>query len=269
SPPSCARCASRSSRGAMADPLRTAVLRLLRVPPEPEPPAGDPGSLRVFRAAPNYLRYRLALWGIAQASALAGLVVGLLVVAPNVPALQSGTGRVLFLIGEAIAWASYVVQLAFSYVALRLDYDMRWYILSDRALRIREGVLRVREKTMTFVNIQQISIRQNPLQRVLGIADVHVRTAGGGAKGEDGKSGEAMHEGFFHGVENAPAIRDLIRDRVRRHRDSGLGDPDDAHAPVAATGSAAGAGAHPLLAAAAELRREAGALRVMLVRTDD
>lgn len=241
----------------MNESLRTLVLRVLRVPADPEPPAGDPESLRVFRAAPNFLRYRLVLWGFGQVTTLIGLIVGLVFVVPFIPFVQEGLGRTLFIIGEAIAWTTYVVQLAFSYVALRLDFDMRWYILSDRALRIREGVLRVREKTMTFANIQQISIRQNPLQRLLRISDVHVRTAGGGAKSEHGKTGESMHEGFFHGVDGAPGIRDLIRDRVRRYRDSGLGDPDDEHVTPAA-------GAHPLLAAAAELRREAAALRGVL-----
>jgi len=107
---------------------------------------------------------------------------------------------------------------------------MRWYVLSDRSLRIREGIVSLREKTMTFANIQQIAVRQNPLQRLLGIADVQVKTAGGGGSGSESHGsglGESMHEAWFRGVDNADAIRGAIRERVKRHRDAGLGDPDD------------------------------------------
>src|SRR5690606_27052136 len=44
------------------------VLRALRIPPEPQPPAGAPGSLRVFRAAPAFYRLRLIQWGFRQLS---------------------------------------------------------------------------------------------------------------------------------------------------------------------------------------------------------
>lgn len=74
---------------------------------------------------------------------------------------------------------------------------------------------------MTFANIQQISVRQGPLQRLLGIADVEVHTAGGGSPDE---GGGGMHTGYFRGVADAEAIRNTIRDRVREYRDAGLGD---------------------------------------------
>src|SRR5690606_2799937 len=92
-----------------------------------------------------------------------------------------GPTATLMRIGEAVAWVAFVGQAIFSLAVLRFDFDMRWYILSDRGLRIREGILTVREKTMTFANIQNIAIRQNPIQRLFGIYDVEVRSAGGGA----------------------------------------------------------------------------------------
>ena len=55
--------------------LRDSVLRGLRVPPEPQPPAGAPASLRVFRAGKNYLKLRLWTWAAAQLAALAGIEV--------------------------------------------------------------------------------------------------------------------------------------------------------------------------------------------------
>jgi hypothetical protein len=119
---------------------------------------------------------------------------------------------------------------------------------------------------MTFANIQNLSIRQGPLQRLFGITDLRVRTAGGGqaAGGSDHETAEAanMHLAFFRGVDNAEAIRDLIMDRMRGLRDAGLGDPDDL--PEAADQPPAGtddllAASQELLAASRELRGALGA----------
>jgi hypothetical protein len=38
-----------------------------------------------------------------------------------------------------------------------------------------------------------------------------------------------MHVAYFRGVSNAPQIRDLLREGVRRQRGTGLGDPDEQH----------------------------------------
>ncbi len=241
----------------MLEPVRDQALRLLKVPTEPHPPAGDPAKLRVFRAAPNYWRYRLVVWGLRQFAGLLGLVAGLvglyfLMRGVDVPYVVG-----LWQFAEAVGVLAFLVQIPFSLAVLRLDYELRWYLVSDRSLRIREGVLSVREQTMTFANVQQVGIRQGPLQRLLGIADVHVRTAGGGSGGMHGEEAGAarhMHEGFLRGVANAVEIRDAIRERVRLHRDAGLGDPDDpGHAP-AGTGE-------PALTAAREVLDEVRALR--------
>jgi len=87
--------------------------------------------------------------------------------------------------------------------------------------------------------VQNITVRQGPLQRILGLADVVVRTAGGGGSSEThgggGTVGESMHVGKLRAVDNAEMVRDLILERLRRFRDSGLGDPDDHrhHLPAA------------------------------------
>ena len=119
----------------------------------------------------------------------------------------------------------------------------------------------MRESTLTFANIQQISVGQGPLQRLLGIYDLEVTTAGGGSggghHGQLGAQGESMHRGFFHGIDNAPEVRELMLERLRHLRDTGLGDPDEAHheEPSAPQSSTA------LLDAARELLQETRALR--------
>ncbi|HEX7051858.1 MAG TPA: PH domain-containing protein [Longimicrobiales bacterium] len=259
----------------MPDAVRRWVLRLLRIPAEPRVPE-NARVIRIFRAAPNYYRYRLFRWLLGQLAALAGVSAGLIASASAPRAISDSAPLVLWRAVEGLAVVVFLGQLVFGLALLRLDFELRWYILADRCLRIREGILRVREKTMTFANIQQISIRQNPLQRLLGIADVQVRTAGGGesavARGKRRGTREAMHEAYFRGVANADEIRDAIRERVRLHRDAGLGDPDEpapappipaAAAPTAAPGTPGASATEPpaVLAAARELRGEMRELR--------
>jgi uncharacterized membrane protein YdbT with pleckstrin-like domain len=239
----------------MFEGARRWVLRLLRVPAEPRVPEGG-RVVRVFRAAPAYYRYRLALWALGQLGALLGLIGSLLGIMALLRDVDHPVLVFLLKAGEIAAWATFLVQLPFSLAVLRLDFEMRWYILSDRSLRIREGVVSVREKTITFANIQNISIRQNPLQRLLKLADVRVTTAGGGAGSAQGH-GE-MHEAYFRGVDNAEEIRGVIAERVRLHRDAGLGDPDEPPPLAAASES-------DVLAAAVELRDEVRGLRRALV----
>jgi len=208
--------------------LRARVARWLKVPPEPEPPAGAPGSLRSFRAARNYLKYRLVQWGLKQVAALWGLLAGLIFVT------RFDEFPWLFNTLEVLAWAGFAFQLLLSLTLVFLDWDLRWYLVTDRSLRIREGVGKVTEKTQSFANIQNLSIRRGPLQRLLGIADLEVKTAGGG--GGQGKNPqeagkEDLHSAYFRGVDNAEEIRDVILARLRRFRDAGLGDPDEADGP--------------------------------------
>jgi membrane protein YdbS with pleckstrin-like domain len=155
----------------------------------------------------------------------------------------------------------YLLQIPITYAVRRLDYEMRWYMVTDRSLRLRYGVWKVSESTMSFANLQQVVVTQGPVQRLLGLADVKVQSAGGGGSDQHHHQGEDMHLGLFHSVTNAPEIRDLILERLRRFRESGLGDPDEPSLPEAV---APGTAPTDTLAAARELLAEARALRVAL-----
>jgi putative membrane protein len=98
---------------------------------------------------------------------------------------------------------------------------------------------------------------------------MQVRTAGGGSAGGDGQAhaqnATATHVGHFHGVDNAPAIRDLIMARMKQARDAGLGDPDD-NRPTSETGNPrAQIQWQHFRSAVAEVRAESKRLRQMVV----
>ncbi len=312
----------------MYDRLRLWVLHVMRVPHDPEPPFGAPGSIRVFRAGRNYFKLRLFGWGVAQLIVLAGIVFWAAVLfdventaraqramSPSVPAFTkesfnetirsvtapppgsdnkarrkraSVNGWTGFKRGLAeiamrlpnwafpLIWfiklsgfAIFLGQIPITYMMRRLDYELRWYIVTDRSLRIRTGLVRLQESTMSFANLQQVEVKQGPLQRLLGMADVHVQSAGGGDHDpQHGQAGDSLHTGIFHCVDNATEIRDLILDRLRYFRQAGLGDPDDHHdqAMVNVTPPPPEALPSPAdtLAAAHELLAEARALRSVL-----
>jgi membrane protein YdbS with pleckstrin-like domain len=243
----------------MLDGIRLWLCRWLRVPPEPAAPFGSPESIRVFRAGAMYYRYRIALWVLIQFGVALGIAGGAFAFERpmrRAPKWAYTGWKVL----EVMAAAGFVAQLPVGLLARRLDYTMRWYIVTDRSLRIRSGIWDVQEATMTFANVQHIGVTQGPLQRLLGLADVTVSSAGGG-------SAAAAHEGHVHsghlarfeGVANAHEIRELIVERLRQYRDAGLGDPDDAHSASAAPSELEAARA--LLEAARELRASLEASR--------
>ncbi len=240
---------------------RGLVARIMRVPPEPDSPPGS--GARVFRAARNFLRYRLFAWFVSQLSALTGLLFALYFVGQldfAIPPFSKDATRMFFNGLEVLGFAGFLAQIPFSLGITVLDYEMRWYIVTDRSLRIREGIVSVKEKTMTFANIQNIQVRQGPLQRMLGIADVEVRNAGGGGASEPGNEGnpfDQVHVGYFRGLDNASEVRDTIMAGVRQQRNAGLGDDDEPldAAGTAADGTALADAARELLGEAQRLRR--------------
>ena len=252
----------------MISGLKRLMLRMLKVPPEPHPPAGSAESAQVFRASKRYLQLKLLNWGVGQIFTLLGLITAIVVLnlvgagKIEVPFEVPHKGIVLRGLGwlEIIGIVGFLVQLPLSILPVILDWELRWYIVTDRSLRIREGVWKVSEMTLTFANVQEVSIRQGPVERLFGISNLRVRTAGGGGKinpNEPQSEEKSGHIGYFRGVDNAPAIRDLILARLKRLRDAGLGDPDQPQVEAAERESPTPG----VLAAARELLDEARALR--------
>jgi membrane protein YdbS with pleckstrin-like domain len=200
------------------------LLGLIRVPHDPVAPAGSAESVRIFRASPRLYWWNLIEWGTLQlliGLAVAVLLLGMTIGTAKLPEWLRLPAR----IGLGSVAVLFLLQLLITFWMQKLDYEMRWYIVTDRSLRIRAGVWSVKEITMTFANIQKVQISQGPIQKVLNMATVVVSSAGGGAVGPHGHaSGSDQHAARFEGVDNAQEIRDIILERLRQYRDAGLGD---------------------------------------------
>lgn len=220
-------------------------LKLPIAPPKIPDGAAD---ARVFRAAPAFLRYRytqLAFVSLVELHVVIALIAG----AFAAHVLMGIAATVL-----SIAVAAAILLIA--YAAIRLDYDLRQYVVTDRAIRTRTGALTVSEATITFANVQNIEISQGPLQRWFGIADVLVHTAGGGGtKHKDSGGPGQTHRGAFVGIDRPQDVCDYVLERVRAFRDAGLGDPDDpTHRHAAGSSQSLDEALTELAAAAAEFR---------------
>ncbi len=217
----------------MYDWMKKIVLKFLKVPPEPDDPMGDVRSLLVFRASYNFFRYRFYVWLVKNIFGLmSAVIIGAIAGYEYYPHIVKKFGHTTALWAMLVIVALVVLyslfQTFFSYMAMRLDYELRWYKVSDRSLRIREGVGTVREMTMTFANIQNIEIVQGPIQRFFKIADLKVESAGGGgllAAPQTRNMQEIMgfHIAYFRGIDNAEEIRDIMRTRLEKIKTSGLG----------------------------------------------
>jgi membrane protein YdbS with pleckstrin-like domain len=236
----------------MIDWLQNEILIMMKVPAEPQPPEGSAGSARVFRPGRNYYRWRVALWLSANAGGL--ILLATVLFALSRP-IQGGPpwSRYAAEASMVLLVTAFAVSAFFTFLQQRMNYELRWYVITDRCLRIRSGILNVHEITTTFANIQEVRLSTGPLQKLLGLSDVEVHSAGGGS----GKGSSDSHVARFEGVDNASEIRDFILLRLRQYRDSGLGEKD--HVGPLALGEGSQAAAQAVL-------MEARALHAALVQ---
>lgn len=204
------------------------LTRWFRVPQEPPTlPALEGEVVESFQPAEGFLRYLTFQFWIGLLVIDGLILIGWLVCF----VVQPWLGAVLLVPALALAILPDIVV----YIAIHLRYDTTWYVMTDRSLRIRRGIWIIRETTITFENVQNVSVSQGPLQRWFGIADVVLETAGGGggqAAQQHGAATLGAHQGLIEGVADAPRIRELLLSRMRRSRSAGLGDEDQPSRPA-------------------------------------
>ena len=195
-----------------------------KVPRQPPTLLALPGDrIESFRPATGFLDYLKFQFWLGLLGVDIGLIILWIVVLVNEPLAGVLLGP-LFLI-------AIVAPDLVAYVALHLRYDTTWYVMSGRSIRLRRGIWVIRETTITFENVQNVELKQGPLQRYFGIANLVVQTAGGGGGGHPHQGQPSAHTGLIEGIADARRIRDVIMSRVRSSRRAGLGDEHPADRP--------------------------------------
>jgi membrane protein YdbS with pleckstrin-like domain len=187
-----------------------------RVPQQPPSlPVGGTGFCRSFHPSRRYLDYlKLYFW------VLLVLIDGAIFVGWIAVYLWSPwVGWLLAVPALAVAILPDIV----AYVAIHLRYDTMWYVLTERSLRVRRGIWVILEHTITFENVQNVSIRQGPIEQLFGISSLVVETAG--SSDEHAENPFAVgNKAILEGIDNPQEIRQLIMEQVRKSRTAGLGD---------------------------------------------
>ena len=202
------------------------LVHLFRVPVDPPTlPVPSGGSVQSFQPAEGFLKYlKFWFWSVLFMTDI-GFTVAYVAVA--IALCVKGLWWVALLLFP-VAFAIIVLPDIVVFIGLHLRFDTTWYVMTDRSLRIRRGIWSIEEVTITFENVQNISLQQGPLQRHYGIANLMVETAGGSAP--QGKHGQTMsHRGVIEGIADAKELRDRIMLRLRESKTAGLGDEAHEH----------------------------------------
>lgn len=232
-----------------------ALTRWFRVPKEPPTlPSKQGEEIRSFRPSEGWLRMRKLLFWVALVVIDGLLLIGWLIL------FVAQREAALWL---ALPWLFVmVVPDVIVYIAIHLRYDTTWYVMSERSVRIRRRIWTIEEKTFTFENVQNVAIQQGPLQRLYGVSNLVIQTAGGGSTGPHGTTSNA-HQGLIEGVHHAQEIRDSIMAKVYAARGAGLGD-----SPAETSGSTTPGFSREHLDALREIRELAAKLASSGTTTD-
>lgn len=114
-----------------------------------------------------------------------------------------------------------LVAIAFALVVVRVDYEMRHYLVGDRSLRVVQGAWKREEVTLSYANVQNLEVTQGPLERLFGFKSLTVSTAGADSQ----PGAQSSHQVTMVGLENADELRELMLKMLHQHRDAGLGEP--------------------------------------------
>jgi putative membrane protein len=133
-------------------------------------PGGPPGTLSRSRHLHPAEIVLAALENLREI--LIAAVVGLLV--------GGGAGGMPPLAGVMLALGGVVVAAVVGYVRWRHTT----YSVAGEALHFRRGVISPDETSVPLGRIQALDSTQGPVQRLFGVQELHVQTAGGGSEGE-------------------------------------------------------------------------------------
>jgi membrane protein YdbS with pleckstrin-like domain len=190
-------------------PLFVPLLKLKTDPPHL--PEGS-SLVRSLRPSEAWFTWRAltAMFG------LLGQVIGTGVGAIALVAKLGGLGWAL----AALLVLFEVVIVSFTLVATRVDYELRFFLVGDRSLRVTEGAIVRREVTLSYANVQNLEVTQGPLERLFGFQNLTVTTAGA----DQAPGLENSHSVTLVGLDDAEAVRTLILGMLHQTKDAGLGE---------------------------------------------
>ncbi len=142
---------------------------------------------------------------------------------------------------------AFVTQMLLTLIGVWAKQRYTWLVAGDEGLRLHRGWFRTHDVTMRYAVVQQVHLRQGPLQRLFGIGDIEIGSASNSRDDED----EGRRKTRLQNITHPTELRDLVRSRAEAtHRGS---------APPATEATSA---------AAVELLQAARGLHLVLAQQD-
>jgi len=114
----------------------------------------------------------------------------------------------------------FIISVVVAYIIARLTYHFYRYELTEDGYRAERGIIWKKYITIPYSRIQNVDIYRGILDRLLGLSDLQIHTAGYGAAGASRLGSEGRLPGLSR--EDAEALRDELISRVRQSKNQGL-----------------------------------------------
>jgi membrane protein YdbS with pleckstrin-like domain len=222
--------------------------RLLCLAPEPPHTANG----QIFRPTYRTLLYELVVWALGQSVALLLLIL-ILFGAPIIEALAwTGWAWLLELALQWTAWfdrllldivptafqgfiavfgiLAFIAQFLLTLAGIWARQRYTWLVAGDVGIRLRRGWFQSHDVTMRYSAIQQVHLRQGPLQRLIGVGTVEISSAANRHDDED----EGKRPTRVQNIPHPTSLRNLVRSRVEATQQRALPAPTDATSAAAA-----------------------------------
>ena len=195
----------------------------------PPTPIQGAQPIRLLRPGRRAHQWHWVKWLGAQLSALVGLV--LVLTAIDVTEwLPPEFGFVSFFtrwddmgdyIPEEWRWlwitvtlGGFLTQFMLTLTTVWLEWRTIGYLVTDQGVQLRRGLWTTHETSLRFSHVQQVVFKQDAVQRLLGLADVALSTAGQRAGDDDDDEGKTR--GLLRDLEAGEAreLVELVRARL-------------------------------------------------------
>ncbi|MFC1649544.1 PH domain-containing protein [Patescibacteria group bacterium] len=116
-----------------------------------------------------------------------------------------------------------IIWIVFSYAFAKWSYNAWKYELSEDALKVEKGVIWKRYVSIPYERIQNVDIHRGIMDRLLGLSDLHIQTAGFSGYGNRGFGNMFSSEGRLPGLlpQDAEALRENLVKRAKGKKPSG------------------------------------------------
>lgn len=127
--------------------------------------------------------------------------------------------QVAFLSTSFFGWfiGIFIIIIILSFIIAKLTYHFYRYELTDSEYKAERGIIWKRYISIPYERIQNVDIYRGIFDRLLGLSDLNIQTAGYGAAGMGGRGGS---EGRLPGLDrkDAELIREELIKRAKQNK---------------------------------------------------